>query len=178
MPHTAPSPARPARLMRWLWPLAGALLAAIGLAAAWLAWRPVSPSPVPPKVRNGVAFPVYYPAAAQLPPGYTLQSSSFRLAQDGVVVYSIGHSGGQALAVSEETQPAGTAMADFVKNYIPLHATITTSLGQAQIGVYGQAPNLRTVLSLPITKGPWLIITAPAGISQSDLKRIVQALRS
>ncbi len=146
-----------------------------GLSWAVLSYK--SASPVPAAIQKAVSFPVYYPAPGRLPAGYTLDSSSFRQAQAGVVIYSINHQGGQPLIVSEEDQPAGSVISDFIKSYTPLHTTQNTSLGQAQIGAYGQPPNLRTVASLPINNGPWLIITSPTDVNQTDLKQILQSLK-
>lgn len=166
----APQPALSGRLR---WGLAALLLIVV---AVMLILHGRGGSPVPPAVRQAAGFTVYYPDPAKLPPGYELDRSSFRQADPGVIVYSVTRDG-QRLAVSEEAQPGGSAISDFLKNYIPLHTTFNAKLGQAQIGAYGSHPNLRTVVSLPITKGPWLIMTAPDGTSQADLKQIIQALR-
>lgn len=134
-------------------------------------------SPVPSSVAKDVNFSIYYPDPQKLPSGYSLDSSSFKQAQPGVIVYSINHAGGRSLAVSEEAQPAGSIVNDFIKNYIPLHNTLGTGLGDAQIGAYGQAPNQQSVASLSIKNGPWLIVTAPSDVKQTDLKTILQSLK-
>lgn len=149
----------------------------IGSVAGLLILHKPAASPVPADIRKAVSFPVYYPDSSQLPAGYALDSSSFRQAQPGVIVYSITHSGSQPLAVSEENQPGGSVISDFIKNYIPLHNTVDTDLGSAQVGVYGKAPNQQAVASLQIKNGPWLLITAPSGVKQTDLDQILQALK-
>lgn len=144
-----------------------------------LIWRlaGASSSPVPASIRSGAGFPVYYPQQSKLPPGYTLDTGSFRRASGGVIVYSINSSDDQNLSVTEEAQPPSNIIDTFIKNYIPLHSSLTTGLGQAQIGAYGQKPNFHAVASLPINQGPWLIITAPPDIKQSVLKQIVESLK-
>jgi hypothetical protein len=131
--------------------------------------------PVPATIRNSVDFPVYYPASDHLPEGYTLDTNSFKLAETGVVVFSVLHSSGQ-LQFSEQQQPAQSVIRDFVKTYIPLHTSLKTSDGQAEIGSFGTGQNLRTVVSLPINNGPWLILTLPPSVSQKDLTTVVKAL--
>lgn len=145
---------------------------AVILAAAVILSSPKNP--VPRQLRKSVSFPVYYPVNGRLPEGYALEPSSFRLAQPGVVIFSISHTGGQHLIFSEEAQQPSGTVSDFVKNYIPLHSALNTRLGTAQVGAYGRPPDLRTVVSLQINKGPWLVITAPSDISQDDLKKILQ----
>jgi len=132
-------------------------------------------SPVASDVQKSVSFPVYYPRQSKLPAGYSLDQSSFQLAQEGVVVYAV-EKGSQKLVFSEEETPDASIMDKFTSSYIPLHNTITTPLGKAAFGAAGQGDNLQTIVSMPITKGPWLIITAPAGTKQSDIQQILQSL--
>jgi hypothetical protein len=132
-------------------------------------------SPVPTEIKKAVSFPVYYPEQSKLPPGYSLDSTSFRFAQPGVVVFAV-QKGGQQLVFSEEETPGGNVVDKFTSSYIPLHNTITTDLGKAAIGAAGQGSNLQTIVSLPIAKGPWLIITAPAATKQADMQQILQSL--
>lgn len=160
------------------------IMAALVVAIVWRLFfyhsasqPPSTGSPVPVSVAQAVNFPVYYPDRQRLPAAYTLDNSSFRQAQPGVVIYSIKSPGSQSLTVSEEEQPAGSVITDFIKNYIPLHDSVSTSFGEAQVGAYGKAPNLQTVASLPIKNGPWLIITASSDIKQTDLTQILQSLR-
>jgi hypothetical protein len=134
-----------------------------------------SDSPVPAEIRGAVSFAVYYPEQSKLPAGYSLDTTSFRLAQPGVVVYSV-KTGSQQLIFSEEQTPGGNVVDKFTSSYIPLHNPITTDLGKAAMGAAGQGANLQTIVSLPITKGPWLIITAPANTKQSDMQQILQSL--
>jgi hypothetical protein len=132
-------------------------------------------SPVSSDVQKAVTFPVYYPRQSKMPAGYGLDSTSFRLADTGVVIYSV-EKGDQQLIFSEQQTPEATIIDKFISSYIPLHNTITTDLGKAAMGAAGQGSNLKTIVSLPIAKGPWLIITAPANTKQSDVQQILQAL--
>jgi flagellar basal body-associated protein FliL len=134
-----------------------------------------SGNPVPADVQSAVNFPIYYPRQSNLPAGYTLDTTTIRLAQPGVVIYSV-RKGGQQMVFSEEETPDGSVIDKFTSSYIPLHNTITTDLGKAAIGAAGQGAHLQTVVSLPIAKGPWLIITAPANTKQSEVKQILQSL--
>lgn len=132
-------------------------------------------SPVPAELHKDVSFPIYYPEQSKLPTGYNLDTSSFRLAQPGVLIYSV-DVGSQRLVFSEEEAPDANIIDKFVSSYIPLHNTISTDLGKASIGAAGQGANLQTVVSLPITNGPWMIITAPANTKQSDIQQILQSI--
>jgi hypothetical protein len=149
------------------------------IGGAGLAWRlaGATGSPVPAGLRSSAGFPIYYPDQGHLPDGYTLDTTSFQKADGGAIIYAIKNSSGGNLIASEVAQPGGNVIDDFTKNSIPLHSTVDTSLGKAQIGAYGSPPNLRSIVSLPINHGPWLIITAPANTPQTDLKQITLSLR-
>lgn len=131
---------------------------------------------VPKDVQNSVDFSVYYPDIKKLPAGYSLDTKSFRLAQSGVVLFAITYGGNKNIAFSEEQQPSRNDIDKFISTYIPVNTTERLTSGRVKIGAYGSAPNIRTVASLPIQNGPWLIITAPADINHADLIKVLQAL--
>lgn len=175
-PPVRDSPPKKRRVSRSKLALGGciAVILVVGLVLLWPKAAPNSP--VPPQIRKTLSFPVYYPAQHKLPAGYSLDTASFHLAQPGVVVYSVVTPDNQRLTSTEEEQPERSIIDKFISGYIPLHTEVKTSLGQATFGAYGTGNNLRTVVSLPIDKGPWLIITAPASSSHADLVHILQAL--
>src|SRR5579884_1825970 len=59
-------------------------------------------SPVPKNVRTAVNFDIYYPQPKKLPAGFRLDNSSFKLAQAGVVLFSVKRPDGSSLIFSEE----------------------------------------------------------------------------
>jgi hypothetical protein len=141
-----------------------------------LAVRLGASNPVPADIRHKVSFPVYYPEQSQLPAGYSLNQSSFRLAnsQGEAVIYSVSYGNGQELIVSVQKNPSGAELAAFVKNYIPVHRELLTHSGKATIGAIGQ----QTVASLPTDSGAWVLITAPADAYGTDnLSQVLKALR-
>lgn len=129
---------------------------------------------VPKKIKESVPFSVYYPKS--LPPGYALDMKSFRLAEPGVVLFAVAYGEGKTIVFSETEQPSSADMDKFISSYIPLNTPLELPLGQARIGAYGSAPDIRTAVSLPIHNGPWLIATAPSDVSHDDLIKILQAL--
>lgn len=130
---------------------------------------------VPKNIQKSVNFSIYYPDTKKIPAGYNLDIQSFRLAQPGVVLFAVTYAGGKSIIFSEQQQPSNNDMDKFISSYIPVNTTQQLALGQAKIGAYGSVPNVRTVASLPI-HGTWLIVTAPADVSQDDLVNILQAL--
>jgi hypothetical protein len=133
-----------------------------------------STSAVPKKIQQAVPFSVYYPA--QLPPGYVLDMTSFRLPDQGVVLFTVTYGKGKDIIFSEQQQPSRSDIDKFVSNYIPLNTALQFAIGQANVGAYSTAPSIRTVVSLPIHNGPWLIITAPSEVSRSDMVKILESL--
>lgn len=159
---------------RWII-AAGFLLAAvlIGLAV----WRlTAAGNPVTDTTQSAGGSGVYQPDSAKLPVGYTFDSSAIRQADDGVSIVTVSSGNGNSVSISQQAQPGSDVIDNFLKTYIPLHTALETKLGQAQVGASGQSPNLQTIASLPVKNGPWLIITAPADISQADLKQIIESL--
>lgn len=132
------------------------------------------PSLVPKKIQQAVDFSIYYPGS--LPPGYTLDIGSFQLAESGVILFKITYGDKKDMVFSEQQQPSGNDIDKFVSSYLPLNSGVQLPLGQAKVGAYGSAPAIRTVLSLPIRNGPWLIVTAPSEVSHDDLVKILTSL--
>ena len=166
---------KPRSLNPWLIVGGGILALILAFIYIWIAG--LIHNPVPRDIRRAVPFPVYYPQSSKLPAGYVLNESSFRQAQPGVIIFSIGRSGGQRVIVSEEKPPPQNTIDDFLKAYIPLNTEISTKLGTAKSGAFGSAPNLRGIASLVVKNGPWIILTSPANTSQSDVKAIIESLR-
>jgi hypothetical protein len=160
---------------RWI-VIAGFLLAAvlIGLAV----WRlTAAGNPAPDTIQSAGGSGVYQPDSTKLPAGYTFDNSAIRQADDGVSIVTISSGNGKSVSISQQAKPGSDVIDNFLKTYIPLHAALSTSLGQAQVGASGQSSSLQTIVSLPVKNGPWLIITAPADISQDDLKQIIESLK-
>jgi hypothetical protein len=148
-------------------------LLVVGLLMGWHALRGDT-SVVPKKIQKSVHFSIYYPAS--LPSGYTLDAQSFRLAEQGVILFTVTYDSGKSIVFSEQEQPSAGDIDKFINSYLPLNSILQLPLGQAKVGAYGSAPDIRTVLSLPIHDGPWLIATAPSEVSHDDLAKIVTSL--
>ena len=145
----------------------------VGALFGWNAMR-IQTSVVPRSIQRSVDFSVYYPAS--VPPGYTLETESFQLAEAEVVLFKVTDSQGRDIIFSEQRQPSAADIDKFISSYLPLNSVMQLPLGQAKAGAYGSAPNIRTVLSLPIRSGPWLIVTAPSDISHDDLVALLTSL--
>ena len=152
------------------------VLVVVGLVAGMYNVFGSSTSLVPQKIQRAVDFSIYYPNTKKMPAGYTLDIQSFRLAQPGVVLFAVTYGGGKDITFSEQQQPSNDDINKFVSSYIPLNTILQLPLGQAKIGAYGTAPDIRTVASLPIHNGPWLIITAPPNVSHDDLAQVMRSL--
>ena len=111
-----------------------------------------------------------------MPVGYKVDTSSFRTAESNVVLFSVNYSNGRSLVFSESEKPSGDVIDKFNASAIPIHTQVSTAVGKALVGAYGSGKDLRTIASLPITNGPWLIITAPSDINQADLEKVLQAI--
>ena len=169
------SQSKPTSSKRWL-AVAGLLLAAvlIGLAV----WRLTAAGPVPDDIQSAGGSGAYQPDTSKLPAGYTFDNSSIHQADDGVTILTIKGNSGNSVSISQQAQPGKEVIDNFTKTYIPLHTALGTGLGEAQIGASGQSSSLQTIVSLPVKDGPWLIITAPADVSQDDLKQIIESLKT
>ena len=148
----------------------------LGAAAGMYVWRFGPKSPVPKHIRNQVSFHIYYPDQNKMPAGYTLDIATFRIAQPGVVLFSVSYGNGRSMVFSEEAQPGGDVVSKFVSSAIPINNALSTPIGKATVGAYGSGKDLRTLASLPIANGPWLILTAPSDINQTDLINILRSL--
>jgi len=131
---------------------------------------------VPKSIQKQVNFHIYYPLQDKMPRGYEVDKSSFRTAESNVVLFSVDYGNGRSLVFSEAAKPAGDVIDKFNASAIPIHTQISTPVGKALVGAYGSGKDLRTIVSLPITNGPWLIVTAPSDINQADLQKVLQAI--
>lgn len=135
-------------------------------------------SPVPPAISRAVGFLVYYPASDKLPRGYSLDKKSFILSpQKNGVAYAVKYGDGNKIEITIQSKPSDSELQSATNNFIPLHNELQTPVGQAEIGAYNNHGQTETFVSLPVTNGPWIIMTAPYDIDQSQLKQVVLALR-
>jgi hypothetical protein len=169
---------RKSKQLRFIWII---VLLLIGAAAAgfWLQNRhtatpmPAANSPVPRALAQSVNFPIYYPDPKKLPPGYVLIRNSFTSPVRNGVTYSITYDNGKKIVFSVQTKPSDNELQSFNSSYIPLRIDYQAPVGQAEIGSY----HSKTLVSLPVINGPWIIITAPLDINQNQLKSVLSSIR-
>jgi len=170
---------RPLKRRKWRnWIIAAVIVLGAGAAVGFYLRPKAQPNKsdqtvVPATISAKVSFPVYYPDPKKLPAGYSLDRSSFSTPVKNGVTYKVLYSGGKKLVFSIQTKPSDNQIQTFNSNYIPLRIDYQTPVGQAEIGAYhGQ-----TLVSLPVTNGPWIVITAPTDINQGQLKTILSSIR-
>jgi hypothetical protein len=134
--------------------------------------------PIPKSILSAVSFPIYYPDQSTLPAGYTLELNSFQLINPGVVFFSVSYGQNKDFIVfSEEKMPSNSVTRQFASDYIPLHTPINTPYGQGIFGAYNNGSgSLKSVISLPIQNGPWLIVTAPSNINHNQFVKVIDSL--
>lgn len=151
------------------------IILVIGLGFVAISKTPLSP--IPKSILSRVKFPVYYPDANQLPKGFNLNKSSIQYINPGVVIYTINYGSNNGIVISEEAKPSSNVVTQYDSSYIPLHTTFPTPIGQAVLGAYNDGKNgLRSIVSLPINNGPWLIATAPGNLSKAKYEQVIESL--
>ena len=133
-------------------------------------------SPVPKSILSSVSYPVYYPSDSRLPEGYALDKSSIELVNPKVVILVVKYDSNNMVVFNEQANPGATIINQYQSNYIPIHTTVWTPLGNAILGAYNDGHSIKTVVSLPVTNGPWIIVTAPSNINQTNLKEVLDSL--
>lgn len=128
-------------------------------------------NPVPASIRKSVPFPVYFPDNKKLPPGFTLNTSSFSH-NDDAVIYTVSH-GTDMITFSVQAPASTVVLSDFNTKQIPLHTTLTTPYGNATKGAISQ----RSVVSLPIDTSAWIIVTGPDTLTDHDATILLSSLR-
>ena len=155
-------------------------LAVLLLALSWIIWGLVQASqpldPIPVSIISKVSFPVYFPDPSKLPSGFSLLKNSIQYSKPGVVIYVISNSLNQQVVISEQAEPAQSTIDSFLSSYIPLHATVSTADGEAQYGAMNQGKSLRSVISLPISNGPWIIATASSSLSRAEFTQVINSM--
>jgi len=176
-----PAPATKSRKNLWLIVVLVLFLVIAGTAVGWAHWhqpkKPAQAPFVPASISQAVDFPVYYPEQAKLPAGYTLDKGSFSSPVKNGVTYSVSYGANKKIVFSLQTKPSDNELQSFNSNYIPLRNDYQTPNGQAEIGAYNNHGTLETLASLPVSNGPWIIMTAPQDIDQNQLKQVIASLR-
>ena len=132
--------------------------------------------PVPKSILTSVPYAIYYPDQSRLPSGYTLDIKSIQKSSGNVVEYFVDYGNKQLVVVFEQTMPSQSTINHFTSTYMPLHTTFWTPMGNAVLGAINYGKSIRSVVSLPINNGPWIIVTAPSNINQNDLKQVINSL--
>ena len=148
----------------------GLIIVLAGL--VFIYYRNKEQNPIPLGIRQNTPFPIYYPDPKKMPPDYKLDINSLSSRQ-GVVVYAINYKSTKKLVISEEPKLAAADLQYFYAHHLPLHTTLSTSIGTATIGAIGS----QSVTSLPTNDNTWLLITAPSNINESQLKELILSLK-
>jgi hypothetical protein len=119
-----------------------------------------------------VQIPLYYPTT--LPAGLSVVSNSFRIPETNTVVFDIQSSGG-LIAVSEQPRPSETQfdINNFYTNDVSNPTQFLTALGQATVGTLSTGKWFGSLL----TDQTWIIVTAPANVSDSRLHDVLSAMQ-
>ena len=133
-------------------------------------------NPIPKSILAAVNYPVYYPAENRLPAGYTLDKRSIELVSPKVVILVVKYGSRNMIVFNEQSNPGSGVINQYSSDYIPIHTTFWTPLGNAILGAYNDGHSIKSVVSLPINNGPWIIVTAPSNIDQTNLKDILDSL--
>jgi hypothetical protein len=145
------------------------------IAAGFSLWqhKQQTKSPVPANIQKAVPYQIYYPDKTRLPQGYYIDQTSFANPVKNGVTYSVVDPSNRKLVFSLQQRPSDNDLTSFYGSYIPVKIELDTDNGKAESGIYNQ----KSLISLPIRDGPWVIITAPKDINQAQLKQILSSLK-
>jgi hypothetical protein len=181
----------PSSQSKWHWPtfspihVAVATVVCVGAAVLVVAPHQRT-NPLKAVVASRFTSQMYYPA--YLPKSYKLRTDTATVT--GGSLTFIASNGSANIFFSEQPLPKGINLQNFYAAQIPNSVTIHTSYGDAAVGHFANVPQLAkehtddsptdskqtTVASLGATN-TWILITAPAGFSTSQMQQIVRGLR-
>jgi hypothetical protein len=115
------------------------------------------------------SFRVYYPNQSKLPSGYKFNNNSKSNKQ--TVIYTVGSATHQ-LVFTIQQKPSSETLQNFLTHVIPLHTSLATSIGSAEIG----AANNETIVSLPTDSNAWILVTATYNTPSNQLDQILLSL--
>lgn len=122
-----------------------------------------SNNPFPKSITSTINFPLYYPKV--LPENVTVEPGSIQKLANGTVIFVINYAKGKQLTVSEQALPA-----NFQGTILSNTETLTTKLGTAYVGVYGDHP-----VGIIVTKKTLLFFNDPSGLDTVKLRQILEA---
>jgi hypothetical protein len=135
------------------------------------AWIVTQTKPIPARYRQGLNYPLYYPA--NLPNGYGVDPTSFRRV-DQVLIFHITTPSDKPITVSEQHMPSDLDLSQHPSPAgipTPDQDNFTTSAGTAQTSFWGS--NFVTSLVTPNT---WIIINV-SGYTKEQAELIAQSFR-
>jgi hypothetical protein len=146
-------------------------VATIGILAIPAAiWLIINTKPIPGKFRQGLSYPLYYPAS--LPKGYKVDRASFQR-KDMVIIFNIIAPNGKNIAVAEQHIPPDVDLSQHPHNTtgitLPDQRDFATRAGNAEISFWGD----KLVSSL-VTDNTWIILNV-SGFKMDDAQKITQA---
>jgi hypothetical protein len=149
-------------------------LCSIALVASGMVWWFARREPpfFSQEVRRSVGFSLYYPRRDKLPKNYTLDRSSIST-NSQVVLYAVSYGSNQHIAFTIQKRPSDKELKAFHEQQLSKSRELITDIGTASITTL----NEQSFVSLPTKGGSWIIVTAAKDIGQSDLAKVLTALR-
>jgi len=127
---------------------------------------------VPESITSSVKYSVYYPDPKKLPQGFTLDKQSIRSPAQNGVTYTVLYEKTKKIIFNLQAAATDKELATFRSTYIPKRVSYTTPVGDAEVGASGNS----LLVSIPVSGGPWIVVTAPGDISQDNLKQVLNTL--
>ncbi len=156
------------------WPAIVAILLVLVLAGgAYVYIEYKSSSTAPKAISQSVKFPLYYPDLANLPKGYSFNSSSFETPVKDGVLLTMKFNTNEKVVFSMQAAPSETAMRAFLLKYLPSPVERMTPVGTALVGAH----NGKTLVSLQTKDATWLVVTAPGDINKAELNQILDSVK-
>lgn len=123
---------------------------------------------IPAQIKDSAEFPIYLPA--DLPKGFRFSKESVDMTP-AVITYYLEGRDSKKLIFTLQPKPTEIKTEDFGKERLLNSKEMTISIGKASIGTLKSVQTASVV-----TDETWILITAPEGIKDKDLRTIIRGL--
>jgi len=157
---------------KWIIITGAILLTALLSLSGILVWRHTHSRSIPKSITQQLLFPVY--RINYLPPGFTLDRSSFQIKDNVLIFQAINAKTGQNIAITESATPQKI---DFPSFYQKSLSNVKNLQGQVPYPtVTGKLnTNQRTTISIT-PPSAWILMTTEANLDQAEIIRIAKGV--
>lgn len=132
----------------------------------------IAKTTLPSDIKTKLTFPAYIPT--ELPGSYRIQTDSFSIQEEAVLLFKAVDSSGSSLFFSQQAKPKDMNFDAFYTQQIKEAKTLDDT---PYATVWGKTADGTSSIMSIVADETWILLTTQAPMSESDLQTVAQSLR-